>query len=100
MEEDVAMLGITLKLPDTLTEPEDSYFSVLPENWPVLEAFWVLDGCAWQYTGMGDLIGLDYTAADLIWRGCGMVLDTEVFRGVMLFSKTVVLELAKHKKTL
>ena len=92
------MLGITLKLPDVITEPEATDFAVLPENWPVLKAFFRLDGCAWQVSGMGDLMGLDYTAAHIIWQGCGIVLDTEAFKGVMLFSKTVVQFLAKNKK--
>lgn len=72
-------------------------FAVLPENMPSLEAFFVLDGCAWQYTGMGDLIGLDYPAAKIIWEFAGVVLDKEQFQGVMIFARTVVNELSKKK---
>lgn len=70
---------------------------MLPENMPALEAFFTLDGCAWQYTGMGDLVGLDYSAAKIIWDFAGVVLDKEQFQGVMLFSRTVVNELKKKK---
>ena len=69
------------------------------DNWPVLEAFFVLDGCAWQFTGMGDLIGLDYTAAHIIWGYAEIKLSPEEFVGVMLFSKTVVNELNSLKKS-
>ncbi|MDP2099838.1 MAG: DUF1799 domain-containing protein [Methylobacter sp.] len=77
--------------------PPEVDFEVLPENMPALEAFFTLDGCAWQYTGMGDLVGLDYSAAKIIWDFAGVVLDKEQFQGVMLFSRTVVNELKKKK---
>ena len=64
MDEDAALFGMTM--PD-IDVPEETHFEVLKDNWPVLEAFFVLDGCAWQYSGMGDLIGLDYSAAHIIW---------------------------------
>jgi hypothetical protein len=81
-----------------LDEPEDVHFEVFKENIPVIEAFFNLDGCAWQYTGMGELIGLDYQAAHIIWTYAGVKLDAEQFKGVMLFSKTVADELRKRKK--
>jgi len=88
-------LGI--QLPE-LEEQEEQHFEVFKCNAPVLEAFFILDGCAWQYTGMGDLIGLDYQAAQVIWGYAGMAIDAEVFRGVMLFSRTIVDELNKKRK--
>lgn len=65
---------------------------------PIIEAFFILDDCAWQYTGMGELIGLDYKAADVIWKRSGVDLKPEQFKGVMLFARTVVSELRKRKK--
>jgi len=88
-------LGI--QLPE-IDEQEVQHFEVLKCNVPVLEAFFILDGCAWQYTGMGDLIGLDYQAAQVIWGYAGMAIDAETFRSVMLFSRTVVDELNKKRK--
>ena len=86
-----------IQLPE-LVEQEAQDFEVLKCNVPVLEAFFILDGCAWQYTGMGDLIGLDYYAAQVIWSYAGMAIDAETFRGVMLFSRTVVDEMNKKRK--
>jgi len=96
MEEDAALFGMAL--PD-MDELEEIHFEVLKENWPVLEAFFVLDGCAWQLSGMGDLIGLDYSAAHIIWRYAEIEPSPEVFMGLMLFAKTVVNELNKRKKS-
>lgn len=96
MDEDAALFG--LALPDINT-PSDHHFEVFKDNWPILEAFFVLDGCAWQYTGMGDLIGLGYSAAQVIWGLSGIHPDTETFRGLMLFARTVVDELNKRKKS-
>ena len=96
MEEDAALLGLTLPSNEA---PKEIHFEVLKENWPVLEAFLVLNDCAWQFTGMGELIGLDYAAAHIIWGYSGIKPTQEVFAGVMLFSKTVVYELNKRKKS-
>jgi hypothetical protein len=70
-------------------EAPDDDFELLQENQAAVEAFFMLDGCAWQFTGMGALIGLDYQAADIIWRGLGVTLTGDDFQGVMLFSKTI-----------
>jgi len=71
---------------------------VFKENIPVIEAFFILDGCAWQYAGMGELVGMDYQAAHIIWTYAEIKLDAEQFAGVMLFARTVVDELRKRKK--
>jgi hypothetical protein len=89
------LLGI--KLP-ALEKPAETHFEVFKENMPAIEAFLMLDGCAWQYTGLGEMIGLDYKAADVIWNRADVTLDAESFRGVMLFSRTVVTELKKQRK--
>lgn len=86
------MLGINLA-DNEAPEPED--FPVLKSNWPVLNAFFALDGCAWQYTSMGHLIGLDYAAAHVIWNGLGITLSVEEFSGLMVFARTVADELNK-----
>jgi hypothetical protein len=89
------MLG--LQLPDLDDQiPED--FEVLKSNAPVLQAFFALDGCAWQYSGMGDLIGLDYQAADIIWTRLELTVPSDVFAGVMLFARTVVSGLLAQRK--
>jgi hypothetical protein len=95
LQEDAALLGI--RLPD-IEDPEEIDFELFPENIPVIEAFFILDGCAWQYTGMGYLIGLDYPAAKIIWNGCGINLSVEDFQGVMLFSRAIVNELNKQRQ--
>lgn len=95
MDEDAALFGVTM--PD-MDEIEATNFEVLEENWPVLDAFFILDGCAWQISGMGDLIGLDYSAAHIIWGYAGIKPNQDVFMGLMLFAKTVVNELNKRKK--
>ena len=87
-------MGITLP---EFEEKEAEHFEILKCNAPVLEAFFILDGCAWQYAGMGDLIGLDYPAAKIIWDYAGIKFDSEVFRGIMLFTRTVVEELNKKR---
>lgn len=94
LQEDARILGI--RLPEIKNSEED--FEVWPENWPVIEAFFSLDGCAWQYSAMGELIGLDYKAAEVIWKGLAITLDTESFRGVMIFSGTLAAELNKRNK--
>lgn len=96
MDEDAALFGMTM--PEMEVQKADN-FEVLKENWPVLEAFFVLDGCAWQISGMGDLIGLDYSAAHIIWGYAGIKPSQEVFMGLMLFAKTVVNELNLRKKS-
>ena len=95
MDEDAALFGLALP---AMELPDAAHFLLFEENAPVVDAVHCLDDCAWQYTGMGDLIGLDYPAARLIWQGLGITLDTEAFKGVMVFSKTVVQELNKRKK--
>ena len=67
-------------------------------NVPVLDAFFALDGCAWQLTGMGDLIGLDYKAAKVIWSYLDLKVDKDTFAGLMIFSRTVVNELNKKRQ--
>ena len=96
MDEDAALFGMTMP---EIELPDETHFEVLKENWPVLEAFFILDGCAWQISGMGDLIGLDYSAAHIIWGYAGIKPDQDVFMGLMLFAKTVVNELNKRKKS-
>jgi hypothetical protein len=87
-------LGISLLQNE---EKEAAHFEILKENAQVLEAFFILDGCAWQYAGMGDLVGLDYPAAKIIWDYAGIQFDSETFKGIMLFSRTVVEELNKKR---
>ena len=94
MDEDAALFGMTI--PD-MDEIEATNFEVLEENWPVLEAFFILDGCAWQTSGMGDLIGIDYNAAHIIWGYADMIPTPEAFIGLMHFSKTIVDILNKRK---
>jgi len=94
MDEDAALFGMTL--PD-MEEQDEQHCYVLKSNWPVLEAFFSLDGCAWQYTGMGDLIGLDYSAAHIIWGYIGLKVDKDTFLGLMLFTRTIVDELNIRK---
>lgn len=89
------MFGIQLPEPN---EVEDAHFEVFPSNWPVISAFFALDNCAWQYSSMGDLLGLDYPAAKVIWDGLGITLQAKTFAGVMLFTRTIVNELAKERK--
>jgi hypothetical protein len=47
---------------------------------------------------MGDLVGLDYIAADIIWRYQGIKLTKEQFSGLMLFSSEIVNILNKRKE--
>ncbi len=96
MDEDAALFGMTMP---EIELPEETHFEVLKDNWPVLEAFFILDGCAWQTTGMGDLIGLNYQAAQVIWSYAGISPDRDTFMGLMLFARTVVDELNKRKKS-
>ena len=86
---------MVVELPEA---PDEQHFEVFKSNVPVLEAFFALDGCAWQFTGMGDLIGLDYKAADVIWSHLGISLDKDTFAGLMLFSRTLVIELNKKRQ--
>jgi len=46
---------------------------------------------------MGDLIGLDYTAAKVIWGYAGIKPNKDTFMGLMLFTRTIVNELNKRK---
>ena len=60
----------------------------------------VIGSCDLYYraaTAMGDLIGLNYQAADIIWKYAGITLNPEQFKGLMLFAKTVVTERNKKK---
>lgn len=91
----MALFGMAMPI---IEQQEETHFEVMKENWPVLEAFFILDGCAWQYTGMGDLIGLDYSAAHIIWGYAGIKPNQEAFICLMLFAKTVANELNKRKK--
>lgn len=94
MNEDAALFGLVLP---EIEEPEEINFEVMKCNWPVLEAFFILDGCAWQYAGMGDLIGLNYQAAQVIWGYAGIKPNKDTFIGLMLFTHSVVNELNKRK---
>lgn len=89
------MFGI--QLPNQ-NEVEDVHFEVFPSNWPVISAFFALDGCAWQYSSMGDILGLDYLAAKVIWDGLGITVKPKTFAGVMLFTRTIVNILLKRKQ--
>ena len=73
-------------------------FELFKSNAPVISAFYALGGCAWKHTGMGDLVGLDYTAADIIWRYQGIKLTKAQFSGLMLFSSEIVNILNKRKE--
>jgi hypothetical protein len=86
-----------LILPD-LGAAEPEHFEIFKEHLPVLEAFFILDGCAWNCSDMGVMIGLDYPAAKVIWDYAGIKLTPDVFRGVMAFSRTVADELNKKRK--
>ena len=46
---------------------------------------------------MGDLVGLDYPAARIIWDYAGIKFDSETFKGIMIFSRTVVEEINKKR---
>jgi hypothetical protein len=96
LEEDARLLGI--KLPE-LEEPEEVDFILMKCNAPIVEAFLMLNDRAWQFTGMGELIGLDYKAADVIWNRSGIKLTPDQFRLLMLFEQTVTTELRKRKKS-
>lgn len=89
------MLGINLPVMD---EPETQDFEVFKENMPVLEAFFALEGAAWQYTGMGDLVGLDVQAAKIIWDYLAVRITPDIFSGILLFTNTVVYERSKKRK--
>jgi hypothetical protein len=89
------LLGI--KLPEQ-EEPEEVDFILMKCNAPIVEAFLMLNDRAWQFTGMGYLIGLDYKAADVIWTRSGFELTPDQFRLLMLFEQTVTSELRKQKK--
>ena len=65
---------------------------------PILAAFFALNDRAWQYTGMGELVGLDYKAAEVIWKMSGVKLRPGQFRLLMLFEQTVTSELRKKVK--
>ena len=95
MDEDAALFGVTM--PD-MDEIEATNFEVLEENWPVVEAICILDDCSWQILGVGDLVGLDYSSAHIIWGYAGIKPNQDVFMGLRLFVKTVVNELNKRKK--
>ena len=84
-----------MELPEA---PIEADFELFECHVPVLEAFFALDGCAWQFTGMGDLIGLDYKAAEVIWTYLDIRLDKDTFAGLMLFSRTIVDELTKKRQ--
>jgi hypothetical protein len=86
-----------LALPE-LDEPCEEDFEIFKSNAPVISAFFALGGCAWKHTGMGDLVGLDYTAADIIWRYQGIKLTKEQFSGLMLFSSEIVNIINKRKE--
>jgi len=77
---------------------EENHFEIFRCHVPVLEAFFALDGCAWQFTGMGDLIGLDYKAAEVIWSRLQIDPNKDTFIGLMLFSRTIVNELNKKRQ--
>jgi hypothetical protein len=94
LDEDAMMLGISLPK----IEIEESHFYLMRENIQVIEAFFVLDGCAWQYTSLGELIGLNYPAARVIWNGLDMKLSKDCFEGVMLFTKTIANTINKRLK--
>ncbi|TAL50034.1 MAG: hypothetical protein EPN89_05375 [Methylovulum sp.] len=68
---------------------DDADFELLAENQAAVKAFFVLDDSAWQFSSMGEIICLDYLAADVIWRRLSLELDSDAFAGVMLFSKTI-----------
>lgn len=70
----------------------------MKENMPILEAFFELDGSAWDFTGMGDLVGLDVSKAKIIWDYLEVKITPDIFKGVLLFANTIVYERNKRKK--
>jgi hypothetical protein len=94
MDEDAALFGLVLP---EVEDQEEADFEVLKDNWPVLEVFFALDDCAWQHTGMGDLVGLDYQAAHIIWGYAGIKPNKDTFMGLMLFTRAIVNERNKRK---
>lgn len=77
-------------------DPQD--FEVFKENMPVLTAFFALDGAAWNYTGMGDLICIDVQAAKIIWDYLEIKITADIFSGILLFTNTVVYERSRQRK--
>jgi hypothetical protein len=88
------MFGITL--PD-IEELDDPDFEVMEENANAINAFLTLNDCSWQFSSMGDLIGLDFQSAKVIWDYAGISVSPEDFNGVMLFSTVVAAETNKMR---
>jgi hypothetical protein len=88
-------LGLQLS---AVEEIESVHFEVFKSNLPVIKAFFALDDCAWQYTDMGQLIGLDYPVAHVIWASLGITLTHDEFSGLMLFARVICVELNKRMK--
>jgi hypothetical protein len=95
MEADAAIFGMMLPEKE---EQAQEHFEIFKSNIAAVEAFFALDGCAWNCSEMGIMIGLDYPAAKIIWDGLGMTLSPDTFGKVMVFSRTVADELNKRRK--
>lgn len=84
-QDDAAVFGMVLD-----TEPEQDFFEVEPEVWPVLEAFLRVQ-TQWR-TGPNGLIGLDYQALEWTFRlwnvedAASMLADIQVIEAEILLA--------------
>lgn len=61
---------------------DDNLYGVMPENWPIVEAF-IRCQTQWVYGAMGGVVGLNYVGVEVVLRQYN-VTDPEVFPGLQI----------------
>ena len=75
-------------------EPETC--EVWPENWPTLLLFLAVSS-QWRYAGMGQAVGLDYTAVDVTIRYRQMEVTPQMFEDLQAMERGALQAWAKAR---
>lgn len=70
-------------------------FEVWPENWPAWEAFHLCT-TQWRSAPMGGLLGLDYTAVEIVLRAHSIPIQT--LKDLQHIEAGALAEFRKHEK--
>ncbi|WP_082877826.1 DUF1799 domain-containing protein [Methylomonas koyamae] len=80
--------ALNIQLPDGFEQPA-THFVVDPENWDTVMLFVSL-GTQWRIGGMGDVIGLDYTAVDAVFRIRRIKNRASLFDGLQVMEEAAL----------
>jgi hypothetical protein len=77
-------------------QEEPAHFQVLPENWPAVELFQVVN-TQWERTASGQPLDLNWQAVDVILRRLGLDPTPTDFRKLMIMGRHAAAEQRKEQ---